>query len=256
MSPRTVADLRPVDAGWPRYRIGRTGGDGLPVVLLPGIEGDARIFARLDGLARARPVEAWDLPDEGDLPDQAARLWRALDRAGHDRPLHLFGASLGGLLAWQLAAARPDRVASLTTLGSLPAARHRPLSVGVAARALASTPDAVVRRTWRARLRRRYAEEGITSADAQALLSALPPPAIYRARIRAVARWHAPPAPAVPTWWLLGQVDREAPWTAQDVAAALPRAHVETVPGGHRAMLTHPEPLVAVLSHLLRAAER
>jgi pimeloyl-ACP methyl ester carboxylesterase len=97
----------------------RKSGRGDPIVLLHGGEADHAMF---DGLARALEphftVIAYDQRDSGatenpqspyslaDLADDAAALIGGL---GYDRA-HVFGTSLGGLIAQVLAARHPDKI--------------------------------------------------------------------------------------------------------------------------------------------------
>lgn len=237
-----------------RYRLGLgdPGRGSLPLLLLPGIEGDARAWSRLEALGADRVAEAWDLPGGASVPELAAALLA-------DCPwprLHLVGASLGGLVAWEASLQAPGRIASLCTLGSLPSPRFRPRRIATAAVALRRLPPGLVRRRYRARIRARHDEEGVPAELSALLLAALPAPEVLADRLQAVARWNPVGPPPVPTLWLRGQVDHEAPWTVAEASVALPAAAVETVPGGHRAMLTHPQALAAVIRHFLSAQEQ
>lgn len=234
----------------PRYRVGLSGGRGTPLVLLPGIEGDGRVWARVGGLAADREVQAWDLPAGRDLDELARALLAACPRQ-----VMLGGASLGGLVAWRAALLAPERVRAVVALGSLPAPAHRPRGLAAAAAALDRLPRALVRRRYRARIRARLRQEGVPEELALPLLAALPAPEVLASRLRLVAAWTGGPPPAAPILWLRGQVDAEAPWTTAEATRALPGVAVETVPGGHRAMLTHPEPLVRVVAHFLRGVD-
>ncbi len=107
---------------------GAGGAVGLPVLLLHG--SPARAFdlrALAEELARQRRVIAPDLAGFGrssrDVTDygiaaQADLLGSLLDALGTGR-VHVVGFSLGGGAAVHLAAARPERVASLTLLSSI-----------------------------------------------------------------------------------------------------------------------------------------
>ena len=72
---------------------------------------------------RARPVEPY--PEAYALPQLADDALALLDAAGVER-VHLVGHDWGGGLAWMLAGAHPDRVATLTVLSTPhPAALRR-----------------------------------------------------------------------------------------------------------------------------------
>lgn len=226
----------------------RAEGEGLPLWLLPGIEGDPRVFCRLDALAGRHPCRLLRLPDEPDIPAMARRL---LARGGEAR-FAVFGTSLGGLVGRELARQAPERVAGLAALGSLPAERHRPRGLALAAALLGGGPEGLLAARYRRRIARRHREEGVDPELSALLLRDLPAPGLLARRLRAIAAWEAGPPPTAPTLWLRGQLDTEAPWSTAEAAADLPGALVETVPGGHRAVLTHPLHLVAVLGSFLR----
>lgn len=105
------------------YGCGVSRGDGAAVVLVPGFLGTDWYLLELRGwLARigyrpylsriGRNAECLDL-----LSD---RLLETVETARRDtdRPVHLIGHSLGGMLARSLATRRPDLIASVVTLGS------------------------------------------------------------------------------------------------------------------------------------------
>ncbi len=101
-------------------------GSGPPLVLIHGAEADSRMFGPLAGLLAARAaVIVYDQRDCGltrhavdtytlaDMADDAAAL---IDGLGFG-PAHVFGQSLGGMIAQVLAVRHPDRVDRLV-LGS------------------------------------------------------------------------------------------------------------------------------------------
>ncbi|MER6577871.1 alpha/beta fold hydrolase [Nonomuraea sp. NPDC001023] len=106
------------------YRFG--GGDGVPLLLLPGRTSATPMWeANLAGLVARRPVYTVDLLGEPGLSvqtrpftgaaDQAAWLAELLDRLGLDR-VHLVGVSIGGWSAFHLALRVPERIASVSVL--------------------------------------------------------------------------------------------------------------------------------------------
>jgi pimeloyl-ACP methyl ester carboxylesterase len=246
--PFTALRALPDDPG--RWQVGLRGATGLPLFLLPGIEGDGRCFVALAALGDRRPTFAFDLPSssDGGLPALAAGL---LSRIRAPR-FAVFGLSFGGLVARAMAERAPERVAGLVTLGTLPARRHLPLAVERQAQRLAWVPEAVFRVAYRRRIAHRMTEEGVASVWREPLLDDLPSRDTLRGRLWAIRGWALGPPPPVPTLWLRGQLDREAPGTVADAQRDLPLAGAETVQGGHRAQLTHPAPLRELIEHFLR----
>lgn len=97
-------------------------GSGLPVVLIPGLGGDARAFAMLArqlagrfGVLSVDPRDAGRSP-RADQPygtaEMAADVIAVLERFTRT-PAHVVGHSLGGLVAQEVALARPELVRSL-----------------------------------------------------------------------------------------------------------------------------------------------
>lgn len=116
-----------VDVGDAQLAVTRAGGDGPMIVLLHGIPGDRRTFdGVVDRLAPSARLVAPDLLGFGDsdrappgthAAGQAARLARLVDELGYG-PVHLVGFDFGGPTAVHLAAARRDRIASLTLVAT------------------------------------------------------------------------------------------------------------------------------------------
>lgn len=100
-------------------------GAGEPVVCLHGIGGDATSFAPQMGALPMRVI-SWCMPgyrgsEPGELTFEAlaAKLDAFLDAL--DLPsAHLVGHSIGGMLALECAARRPERVRSLALIGATP----------------------------------------------------------------------------------------------------------------------------------------
>ena len=219
------------------WRLGPAG-PGRPLILLPGIEGDARSFLRQLPLAQVRPVFALDLPRKGDrLASFAAAL---LPRLPGEGPVDLFGASLGGLVGRALAELAPARIARLATLGTLPHPSLIPRGLRLGRKVLGSLPGPAFSAWYRRRIAALYREEEIPPELAHLLIDGLPDRPLWAARIDAVLAWGLAPRVGLPLLCLRGQVDREAPWNGSLHARLLPEAGFETVPGGHRAWITHP----------------
>ena len=95
-------------------------GAGPPVVLLHGLSGSSRWWSRnVDALAEKHLVATVDLGRFGRLPfeEVIALVARWIERFGE--PVHLFGHSMGGLIAIGVAAERPDLVRSLVLISAV-----------------------------------------------------------------------------------------------------------------------------------------
>lgn len=201
------------------------------MVLLPGIRGDPAEWERLAPLMRGWRVRAVSLPDHGGptLAGVAAKVLATLP----DEPMHVVGASFGGLVGWALP---PERVLGLTTLGTLPSFTPRARRCIWAARALRRTPDRVYAELYGPRSRVSMREDG---ADDDLLLRArIPPRRTFADRLAAIAGWGLPARPPLPATWMWGATDRFVTWDVHEVR----RAGMEplVVPGGHRPHLSHP----------------
>lgn len=222
---------------------------GLPLLLLPGIEGDARVFANQTQLARDRSVVAFDLPNgcaslramgEAVLV-RLDQIWESVaPRPGMKPRVAVAGLSLGGLVGRAMAALAPEQVAALITLGTLPAPALVPPNIRRGRMRAGTLPAPIFDLIYGARIKHRLTEEGVDPLITSQLVSELPDKAEIVRRLDAVLGWGLPEDPGVPSLWLLGQVDAESPWTPADILRFVPGASVEVVPGGHRAPLTHP----------------
>lgn len=105
-------------------------GSGIPVVLVPGIQGRWEWMApTVDALAARCRVLAFSLCDEPSsefswdpergFDNYIAQLEQALDRASLRRAI-IIGVSYGGLIAAEFAARRPERVSHLVLASALP----------------------------------------------------------------------------------------------------------------------------------------
>jgi len=190
------------------------------IVCLPGFLGDARVFEPFARIARSRyEVIALDLPLSGPAPE------------GH----YLCG-SYGGLVAAELAV---ERLRSLALVATLPGADLLPSSFRFQAALVRHLPGPLVERLYRNHSRRSLAADG---ADLQSRgLDAT----TLRTRLDRILH-HRFVFPPVPTLWILGATDPQAP-TAAEVLARQPHAEVCHVPGGHRPYASHSGPLLTEL---------
>ncbi len=104
-------------------------GSGEAVVFLHGVGGDSASWApQIDGFSGDYRAIAWDMPGYGGspalermtFPALSASLLGLLDRLELDN-VHLVGHSMGGMVAQQFAADRPERVRTLVLSATSPA---------------------------------------------------------------------------------------------------------------------------------------
>lgn len=191
------------------------------IVCLPGFLGDARVFEPFRRLASSRyEVLLLDLPLRG-LPPRA----------------HVLTGSYGGLVAAKL---DPGRIRSLAMVGTLPSASLIPSSVRLQRRILGQLPERLVEGLYRRHSRRSLALDGVPDLRGEGLAAR-----VLLERLDEVLQ-HSFVFPDVPTLWVLGATDPQAPTSAQ-VLEHQPHAEVCHVPGGHRPYASHPGPLLTEL---------
>lgn len=106
-----------------------SGHGGKPLLCLHGVGGHAASFrALMVHLAPVVEVVSWDMPGHGrsaplqdmTFPALSDAVQRLADHLQADH-IHLCGHSMGGMVALQTALDAPNRIASLTLIGSTPA---------------------------------------------------------------------------------------------------------------------------------------
>lgn len=109
---------------WIAFQI--AGDEGLPLVFLHGIGGDAEQWRpQLDSFSGQYRAIAWDMPGYGDsapleemaFPALADAVVTLLDRLSIKRA-HLVGHALGGMIAQTFAKMHPERLRSLTLVAT------------------------------------------------------------------------------------------------------------------------------------------
>jgi len=105
------------------YGLGVPAGDGTAVVIIPGLLGMDLILVELQAWLSRVGYRAYlsGMGTAADCPNVLARnLMGTIDRAYAEtrQRVHLVGHSLGGIFARSAAVRMPERIASVTTLGS------------------------------------------------------------------------------------------------------------------------------------------
>lgn len=214
------------------WRLRDTGGDGLPLVLLPGSLGTADIFVRqmLDPPGGAR-VMAVDYPAGADPLPLATGLWSLLDALGIGRA-HVLGSSFAAFWLQHAAALQPERMGTLFLCCGFVDGRALAGNPLFDLAALHSTDGDAVKAQWTARL---AAAPSTPLSDLQRLLLAEQPGETLRSRLlgAAEAAAAAPVPNTVRTILLEGSDDPLIPAAARvALQVRIPHADVQTIKGG------------------------
>jgi 3-oxoadipate enol-lactonase len=258
-------------------------GSGTPVVFVPGMGLDQRMWAPQVGpvVSSGRRAVRYDLrghgrsgvPEHGyrvvDFADETVGL---MDALGIERA-HIIGLSLGGSVVARVAVRHPDRVISVTIIGSMasgyPGLSEFILKGGTAAMVMDGRMDLET-----------YRRERLTSflyaptladpvagpAAREVLLTALRTTAVLtETTAERMEGWPAPtdwdlwvdPDRPVPALVMAGSLDDPSFQAFARESAALPRASGTIVEGSaHLANMSHPHVVDPLLLEHLDAAER
>jgi len=219
-----------------RYRVT---GDGTDLVLLHGLGGSWRWWSPLVGqLAERFRLHLVELPRLGRLRAGGMSQWlgRLLDAADLEQ-VDIVGHSLGGLVAAELSAARPDRVRRLVLVASAGV----PCGRGLLGRALPLVEELY---DVRAQLPRIVADALRTGPVSLVHGVAY----VWERDVR--AELHTIEAPTLLVW---GERDRLVPArVAEEWQRLVPRSRLVRLPGGHVPMWEAPQELAAcVLAFLV-----
>lgn len=244
-------------------------GSGIPVVLIPGVQGRWEWMApTVDALAACSRIITFSLADEPTsgfrfdprdaLGSYVGQVREALDRAGVDKAV-IVGVSFSGLIATEFAARCPERVRALVLASALPPgwtpdARARfylraprllsPVFwVTSPARMLPELRSALGLRTWP-----RFAL-GLCGNSIRASLS--PTRMANRVRLTAAATFCDVSTITTPTLLITGEdrLDRVVrPALTREYLTHLPQArHVTLRQTGHLGLLTRPQEFAALI---------
>lgn len=260
LSPRLAVDV-----------VGEGTDLGEPLVFLHGIGGNRSNWAsQLAGLSDTWRCVAFDFRGYGDSEDIAGSLdffdfnedvARVLDELSISR-CHLFGLSMGGLVAQAFYARHRDRVLSLGIVGSRPGSapvfedskrfaeeRAKPIELGVAALADSLLP--------------RLLGPDVTPQARETIRESLTKlrPESYKKVLTArlsIAPFLDLSTIAVPTLVVAGSHDQVAPLSQmQAIAAAIPGSVLEIVPeAGHLMNIEQPERFNAAVRNFLNSIKR
>ncbi len=265
-----------------------------PALAVHGLGGSARNWTDVSALLRHRlEFAAVDLPGFGESPPPQngdlsvaghvravlAVLTAEAERAG--QPVHLLGSSLGGVVATEVAAARPDLVRTLTLISpALPHYRVQPAAVRLPVLAAPLLGSIVARRLARLdaetrtratitlcfadpdrvppqRLREAVAETARRDTlpyGAQAVRASLRGLlATYLNPVAARAAWRAAGSVSAPTLLVYGRRDQLVdPDSSLRAARTFANSWLVTLPGvGHLAQMEAPELVADLVGQLV-----
>jgi pimeloyl-ACP methyl ester carboxylesterase len=223
------------------------------LVLLPGLAADADMWRdQLEGLANYQPVVSDTHTRHATIPEMAAAVL-----ARFPGPLALCGASMGGMVAMEVARQAPDRVRGLALLGTtaqpesgeMRAVREKAIELFAAGRAREVIEPNVAMAFDPGHdpaLARRYLDF-VLRAGAEALIRQ------NRAVIaRPDARMHLPQL-RCPVLVMVGESDQlTPPDLSREIAALVPHAELVLLPRcGHMLTMERPEAVNRALERWL-----
>ncbi len=224
-----------------------------PLLLIPGMMCDARVWGDIPAMLVPRPV-LHALPTEGEtIASMAAAILR-------DAPARfaLAGLSMGGIVAMEMLEQAPGRIARLALLDTNPLAEGpevRARRVPQIARAVAGDLDGVMRDE----MKPNYLADptDIATLDLCMEMARALGPDVFRRQslaLRDRADWTATLARYTgPALVLMGEHDRPCPRDRHDLMHALmPQSRLVIVPGaGHLPPLERPSETMAALRRWL-----
>jgi pimeloyl-ACP methyl ester carboxylesterase len=230
-------------------------GDGLPLVLVPGLTCTARLYAaQVDALWRFGPVTVADHRRASDIKTTAARI---LENA--PPRFALAGLSFGGYIAFEMMRQAAERIAKLALLDTSAwpdtpeqtAARHAWIAMAQSGR-YGEMPDISIPRY----LHRDRQNDPEMTGIVRLMIEETGPEAFVRQVKAIMSRPDSRPLlPSIscPTLVLVGDGDLATPPVLnQEIAAGIPGARLIVVPHcGHLSTIERPEAVNAALSEWL-----
>lgn len=229
-------------------------GEGDPVVLISGLAYPCEMFFRIrPALAADHRVLCLDnrgAGRTGDVPGapysvetMADDVLALLDEVG-ERRAHLFGTSMGGLIAQEIAMTAPERVRSLVLACTHPGVAHSvwdPEAISLLTNRSSMTPEQAAE----ASLPFNYAPgtpRDRIEEDWAVRLPLAASPAGYLAQVQGTAGWSGLdrlPALRVPTLVLHGELDRLVPVAnGRRIAQEVPGAELTILPDANHVFWT------------------
>jgi len=226
-----------------------------PILLIPGLACDAELFAA-QRAALPGAVVAEAHADAETIAEMAARLL-----AVHAGELVAVGHSMGGMVALEMARQAPRRMRALALLGSS-ARADTPQLIALRTQAIAAFEagrlDEVLRANVMFAFHPLHAAQPALAEPYMAMVRRAGVPRLVSQNRAVMARADLRPALRTITCPVLvacGEADGlTPPEHARELAASLPHARLEIVPGaGHMLTMEQPARVTALLQHWLAA---
>ncbi len=245
-------------------------GQGAPVLLIMGLGAASALWWRTRPVLAARyRTIAFDNRGVGksDVPPgpyslalMASDAAAVLDAARIERA-HIFGISMGGMIAQEFALQYPNRVLSLILGCTAPGGPHAVRAEQAATDALRARTTMTVEEAERALIPFLYDQSTPRSRIEEDLVkrrACYPPPAGYTAQLQGIMQWQAYdrlPHISAPTLVIHGKNDRLVPpGNAELIASRIPGAQLVLVPAANHLFTTdQPEAAHAALLKFLGA---
>ena len=238
---------------------------GRPVLFFNGIGANIELMAPLAEWIPDRDIITFDMPGIGGSPSptfpyrpwsMALRAAHLLDLLGYDGKVDVMGVSWGGGMAQQFAFQHAPRVGKLVLAATAAGILMVPGDPKVLSKM--ANPRRYIDTEYMMEHFETLYGAGMGKDDH---VSRLKPPsrAGYAYQLAAVVGWTS--APFLPfvkqkTLIVMGEDDRIVPLvTGKILKSLLPNARLETVPGGHLFLVSHPGATIPLITRFLNEAD-